>query len=261
MIQQKQEVATANYTVYQHICPNGKSYFGITRVDPEKRWANGHGYASNEYFQNAINKYGWKNITHKIIKTSLTKEEAMQMERDLIARYKTNSRDHGYNITSGGECTGKHSEETKQKISENRIGKGSRKGYHHTEEAKKKMSESHKGMRYNTGNPFTEERKMHLRKPHPSMLGEGNPMYGRKWTAEEIAVRQSHRIYKTGGENPTAKKIVQYLDDGTVIKVWGSLSEASKVFCRTSLKDCLKGKYKHHKGYKWKYLEGDEKCL
>jgi len=40
----KQEVAEANYTVYQHTVPNGKNYIGITRQEIGKRWKNGKGY-------------------------------------------------------------------------------------------------------------------------------------------------------------------------------------------------------------------------
>lgn len=227
----KQEVADANYTVYQHKMPNGKRYIGITSLEPEKRWLNGRGYKKNEYLYNAIKKYGWENIEHSIIKTNLTKEEAEQMEKDLIAYFHSNEHDHGYNWADGGSA------------------------YKHSIESRKKMSEAHKGLRYNIGVPFTEERKQHLRKPHPSIRGENNPMYGKKWTAEELAIRQSHRVYKYGGENPTARKICQYTMDGELVKVWVSISEASKVYCRTSIKDCLKGKYKKHKGYIWRYYD------
>lgn len=252
----KQEVTEVNYTVYQHIAPNGKSYIGITSKEPHERWQNGRGYRHNEYFDNAIKKYGWGNIEHKIIKTTLSKEEAEQMERELIAKFKSNERDHGYNISNGGESIGKHSLESRKKMSESKMGHPSaRKGVHLSEETKEKIRKAHTGMRYNIGVPFTEERKQHLRKPHPSIRGENNPMYGKKWTAEELAVRQSHRVYKYGGENPTAKKICQYTMDGELVKVWGSISEASKVYCRTSIKDCLKGKYKKHKGYIWRYYD------
>lgn len=230
-----QEVAEANYTVYQHIAPNGKCYIGITKNDPEYRWRNGSGYSRNQYFDNAIKKYGWKNIEHKIIKTKLTKEEAEQMEIELIAQFKSNDRDHGYNIANGGMSRGTVSEETKERI-----------------------SEAHKGLRYNIGVPFTEERKQHLKENHADVSGEKNPNFGKRWTPEQLAVRQAHRVYAVGGENPTAKKIVQCLPDGTVVKVWGSISEATKVYCRTSVKDCLRGKYKQHRGYVWKYYEVNE---
>lgn len=251
-----QEVAKANYTVYQHTTPNGKTYIGITGKKPEQRWANGKGYHTNGYFDNAIKKYGWENIEHKIIKTSLTKEEAEQMERDMIAKFKSNEREHGYNITSGGECIGKHSLESRKKMSEKQKGHPSaKKGTHLSEKTKKKLSEAHKGMRYNIGVPFTEERKKHLREHHADVRGENNPNYGKKWTPEQLAVRQAHRVYAVGGENPCARKICQCLLDGTVVKVWGSISEASKVYCRTSIKDVLRGKYKQHRGYVWRYYD------
>lgn len=226
----KQEVAKANYTVYQHTMPNGKRYIGITSLDVQKRWLNGRGYQNNQHLYNAIKKYGWENIEHAIIKTNLTKEEAEQMEIELIKKFKANENAYGYNHASGGSA------------------------YKHSVETRQKMSERHKGLRYNIGVPFTEERKKHLSENHADVSGEKNPMYRKKWTPEEIAIRQSHRVYKCGGENPTAKKICQCLDDGTIVKVWGSISEASQVYCRTSIKDCLKGKYKHHKGYVWRYL-------
>lgn len=234
MDQKTQEVAKANYTVYQHKTPNGKRYIGITSIEPEKRWLNGRGYRRNEYFWNAIKKYGWENIEHAIVKTSLTKEEAERMEKELIAYFHSNEHEHGYNWADGGNA------------------------YKHSIESRAKMSESHKGMRYNIGVPFTEERKRHLSENHADVRGENNPMFGKKWTPEEIAKRQLHRVYKHGGENPSARKICQCLEDGTVVKVWGSISEASKVYCRTSIKDCLKGKYKQHRGYLWRYWKGEE---
>lgn len=233
MEQPQQEVAKANYTVYQHIMPNGKTYIGITSLEPKKRWLNGRGYKSNKHLFNAIKKYGWDNIEHIIIKTNLFKEDAEAMEIALIRQYKANTREHGYNNASGGGA------------------------YKHSLESRKKMSENHKGLRYNIGVPFTEERKRHLSENHADVRGEKNPMYGRKWTPQEIAIRQSHRVYTYGGDNPCARKICQCNLDGTIVKIWGSISEASKVFCRTSIKDCLKGKYKQHRGYIWKYYEGD----
>lgn len=251
-----QEVAKANYTVYQHTTPNGKCYIGITSQDPKMRWQNGKGYRHNEHFDNAIKKYGWGNIEHKIINTKLTKEEAEQMERDLIEQFKSNEKEHGYNITSGGECIGKHSIESRNLMSEKKKGQPSaRKGVTLSEETKQKISEAHKGQRYNVGVPFTEERKQHLRENHADVRGEKNPNFGKKWTPEQLAVRQAHRVYAVGGDNPTAKKICQCLPNGTVVKIWGSISEASKEFCRTSVKDCLRGKYKQHRGYVWKYYE------
>ena len=130
-----------NYTVYMHTCPNGKKYIGITQRNPEQRWARGSGYYSNKHFYNAIKKYGWDNIEHIILFENLTKEEAESKEIKLIKKYKSNFNEFGYNIENGGSSIGKHSEETKKKISEKQIGnKNHNFGKKHTEEWKKYMS-------------------------------------------------------------------------------------------------------------------------
>lgn len=226
-------MADANYTVYVHTTPNGKRYVGITHIKPTKRWSNGNGYRCNSYFTNAIKKYGWNHIQHIIVAKNLSREDACQYEQELIAKYKTDDRRYGYNLTSGGE-----------------------KGARFSEESRRKLSESHKGLRYNIGVPFTEERKEKLRGPRPSVAGKNNPSYGRKWTPEEIAIRQSHRKYASGGEHPGARPILQKDMDGNIVKRWGSISEASHFYCRNSIKECLRGNYKQHRGFIWEYEAG-----
>ena len=92
------------YTVYKHTTPNNKYYIGITRQNPLKRWQKGFGY-KGQVFYNAIQKYGWDNIQHEIIKDHLTEKEAQQLEIDLIKEYKSNHPEFGYNISSGGKGT------------------------------------------------------------------------------------------------------------------------------------------------------------
>ena len=55
-----------SYSVYKHTFPNGKVYIGITSQKPEDRWSKGKGYQRQPLIYNAINKYGWDNIVHKI---------------------------------------------------------------------------------------------------------------------------------------------------------------------------------------------------
>lgn len=105
------------YKVYKHTFPNNKVYIGITIQNPNERWLNGKGYHHNNYMINAIKKYGWENVKHEILFNDLTKEEAVQKEIELIAFYKSNQREYGYNIESGGNYAGSVSEETKKKIS------------------------------------------------------------------------------------------------------------------------------------------------
>ena len=217
------------YSVYKHTAPNGKVYIGITKNDPKVRWHGGNGYARNEHFYKAIKKYGWDNITHEVIETGLSCEAACEEEQRLIAEYNSANPKCGYNGTYGGEH------------------------YKPTQETIEKVRQAHIGRRYNIGVPFTEERKKHLRENHADVKGEKNPNYGKKWTPEQIANRQAHRVYKSGSDNPTAKPILQYDKDGNLVKRWGSIADAAKEYCKTCIKDCLKGKYKVGCGFVWKY--------
>lgn len=91
------------YSVYIHTNKlNNKRYVGITSKKPKVRWANGKGYSNNKQFTNAINKVGWNGFEHIIVADGLTAQEAAQMERELIALYRTNEREFGYNFTDGG---------------------------------------------------------------------------------------------------------------------------------------------------------------
>lgn len=128
------------YTVYAHVTPSGKIYIGITSVKPEYRWGpNGNRYKKNKHFWFAIKKYGWDNISHEIIKDNLEPDEAYKLEVELIAKYKSNNPEYGYNQSLGGESGSlgvKHSEETKKNMSK------AFKGRIYSKEAVEKSSEA-----------------------------------------------------------------------------------------------------------------------
>ena len=114
------------YIVYMHTCPNGKKYIGITCKSPNGRWEGGTGYSAKTQpvMYNAIQKYGWENVEHKILYQGLTYEKAIEMEKQLIAQHKTNCKRYGdafgYNMTDGGEGTLGHtvSAEARKRIGE-----------------------------------------------------------------------------------------------------------------------------------------------
>lgn len=92
-----------NYTVYMHKNKiNGKVYIGQTCQKVEYRWNNGKGYDTCPLFFHAIQKYGWDNFEHIILESNLIKEEANIREQYYISLYKSNNRNFGYNIQSGG---------------------------------------------------------------------------------------------------------------------------------------------------------------
>lgn len=187
MINQIKLQMERKYIVYIHTCPNSKVYIGITNRKPEIRWNNGKGYTYNLHFWHAIQKYGWDNIKHEILFEGLTEDEAKNKEKELIAKYKSNNGKYGYNLTEGGDGTYgyKHTDKTKEKCRQARLGKTPwNKGKHTTEEAKEKSRLSHSGKHH------TEQTKEKIRQ---GMLGENNPMYG-KHMSEEWKRKQSERM-------------------------------------------------------------------
>ena len=69
----------------------------------KRRWQNGQGYRNQSYFNNAIKKYGWDNFSHEVLAENLTQNEAYKLEQYYISLYKSNRREFGYNMSSGGE--------------------------------------------------------------------------------------------------------------------------------------------------------------
>ena len=83
---------------------NNKKYIGRTKQRLNQRAGkNGKKYYGCLYFGNAIKKYGWENIKHEILFDGLSREDAFKIEIELIKEYRSNEREFGYNIGTGGE--------------------------------------------------------------------------------------------------------------------------------------------------------------
>jgi len=95
----KEDLIKERYSVYKHTDPEGKIYIGMS-CNPKGRWSNGSGYR-NQFFYEAVKKYGWNNITHEILYSDLTKEKAEKIEESLTLKYKSYEQDKGYNIRIG----------------------------------------------------------------------------------------------------------------------------------------------------------------
>lgn len=276
------------YSVYMHTTPNDKRYVGITCQNPKIRWGNGSNYKNQPYFSNAINKFGWNNIKHEILYTALTKDEAEQKERELIAFYNSADRRYGYNIDLGGKSKGRCSEETKKKISKVQRGRkqrpetiqkriASRKGYHHSIITKQKISNANKGHKIsdrqkeflrmiNTGRKHTQEEIEKQRKsikaswtPERRKLasdrqkGSNCNFYGKKWSTEEIKHLQD---INRGEKSVLSKKVGQFDLQGNLICTFGSAREAGRAgFTASGITGVCRGEKHTHKGFIWKYME------
>lgn len=171
-----------DFTVYEHVNKiNGKRYIGITSKSVKRRWRpDGSGYKNNPYFWHAIQKYGWSNFEHRVLKQGISEDEACQMEKDLILRYHSNDLQNGYNIAEGGKYN-VMPQATRERMSRERKGKhcgadnpnyGNHKlagennpnyGKHHSEEIRRKISENRKGKGLHV---FSEEHKQKMRDNH-----------------------------------------------------------------------------------------------
>lgn len=208
-VQKSTQVDDENkWCVYCHTNKiNGKKYFGITSNVVDRRWKNGNGYRGQCVFWRAINKYTWDGFEHEIIFDNLTRDEAIQKEVELIAKYKTNCcryKDpaYGYNMTDGGEGTSGHNPYENKTPEEMEI-------------ISKKKSESlsgeKNGMYGKTGseNPMYGVRLYGESNPNygnHKLAGENNPFYGKHHTRDsKEKLRQSH-LGKIASEE-TRKKL------------------------------------------------------
>ena len=72
-----------NYSVYQHVTPDGMYYFGQTN-NIKRRWEGNGCHYKGTALQPYIEKYGWDNIQHIVLFKDQTKENALWIEDFLI---------------------------------------------------------------------------------------------------------------------------------------------------------------------------------
>lgn len=184
-----------NWCVYMHINKfNNKKYIGITCNKPKYRWNYGRGYKNNPHFWNSIQKYGWDNFGHIIVLQNETHDYACEVEKCLIKHYKTMNPMYGYNHTSGGDSGFRHTEETKQKISE--ANKGA-KNVNYKVSPKDRMD--------------AETYKQWLHKQqHNKPTGSDNPMFGVTPKERMSAEVYEQWLYKQQHNKPTGKDHPMY---------------------------------------------------
>lgn len=196
------------FMVYKHTSPSGKVYIGITsKTKPEQRWKSGKGYKTQPLFWNAIQKYGWDSFKHEVLFTNLSREDACNMEIELIKQYQSTNLEYGYNVCVGGELSQfgipcsvekrskiskslqgfKMSEETRNKLSTMRKGKKfseSHKLKLSQNNAMKKQEYRDKVSQALKGRKISDESKKRMSLSHADVRGENNPMYGRHHSEE-----------------------------------------------------------------------------
>jgi group I intron endonuclease len=246
------------WSVYIHTSPSNKVYVGITSQNPLKRWGNGNNYSKHRYFFAAIQKYGWDNFKHEILFYNLTESDAKQKEIELIARYKSNNREFGYNLTQGGDGVKGyvHTEKTKKKI-----GEVVRERYS-TPEARKELSIRMKG----ENNPFynkqlSEEHKEKIKLSH---LGKKREPHTQETKAKISAANMGKKKLHLGVPRTAecreklsithSKAVLQFSKNGEFICEYPSGKEAALVTgtAPQNISRCCLGKSKTANGFIWK---------
>lgn len=207
------------WKVYCYTTPSNKKYIGITQYSLKQRMKSGY----NEYFSNAIKKYGLENINSEILRDDLTFEEATELERYYIHLYNTTNKDKGYNITYGGE--------------------GSRK-YDYFE-----VIDYYK----NSGECFKDTLK-YLGCSSKTLL---NILEGAGYNRKELISKIDRETYYNQGKNTP---VLQYDLKGNFIKEYKSIKEAADAVglkSPTSIFAVCEGKRNKTQNYFWRFKEGD----
>lgn len=101
-----------NISLYIHIAPDKRVYIGVSK-NVKDRWRNkGAGY-NRKRFKEAIEKFGWDNFEHHIIKTGLNEQQADLLEQLFIAYYNSTDLKFGFNKCTGGT---RHDEYRNRKV-------------------------------------------------------------------------------------------------------------------------------------------------
>lgn len=240
-----------SYCVYVHTAPNGKRYVGITKQSPKNRWKNGNGYSSSPHFRSAIEKYGWNNISHEVVRDGLTETEACAEERRLIALYRSNEREFGYNQTSGGDTGKRYTEEVRENIS-----KKMRKRYENPEEREqtrlrilgiKRSSETRKKI------SIAKTGKAHFIGDETRLkISASNKAKYKEMPVEQRAV-VAERARLVGKES--SRKVWQFTKEGEFVALYESLREAERCtgVRNGNISRCCNGAVKTAGGFKWQY--------
>jgi group I intron endonuclease len=152
---------------------NGKIYIGYTLTTLSRRIISHYHISkhnrSNNYFKNCLAKYPKDVFEWGVLYCSNNLEELKNKEIYFIKLFDSNNRENGYNLTSGGEqCY--FNEEVKLKISKKakeRNLKGENNPFYnkkHTNETKEHLSNVRKGKCNNLGYKHSKETKEYLSK-------------------------------------------------------------------------------------------------
>jgi group I intron endonuclease len=204
--------------IYMLTSPNGKSYIGQTYRPIEKRLEDHRTGKSSDCvaIYNAIQYHGWENFEKDWYEVP---DEDLNKHEELMVEVLGTLSPDGYNLKGGGG-NGKHSAETRQKMSESHIGKILTD--EHKQNMRKKKSDEHKQniRESRLGKKHTEKSIQKMREVKRGIL-----------KSDETKQRMSET--RKGEKNHMSKRVYQYALDGAFIGSFGSTEEAARYLTKT----------------------------
>ena len=215
----------------------------------------------NSYFMRIINKY---DCDVKILKDGLTEEQAFELEKEMIAYYRTVSK-HMTNILDGGESPPKltgipKSDEWKKKCSASHK-KFVKNHPEYVEQNSKRMKEflkTEKGKEfYEKGLATRRTEQFRKKQSIRSRTANNTPEYIEKQSkiVKEMWKSEEYKLAHSGKNNCRAQSIEQYSLNGEYIATYDTVTDASTKTntCASKMSAVASGKRKTAGGYIWKY--------
>jgi group I intron endonuclease len=212
---------------------DNKSYIGQTWKPINVRFDEHNSSDSCPKLHNALKAHGRENFSVEILALASCQENVDYLEDFYINEYNALDEKLGYNLKTGGRG-GKHSEETKLKISQSN--KGKLLGVPKSAQHKANVSKAKKGLPSTfLGKHHTEEAKklMGLLAKERLSIPENNPMFGKEHSEETKALIGANSAIRNAGEgNP----------------MFGKTGESSPLFGRTHSEETKEKMSKAGKG-------------
>ena len=187
------------YYVYTHLNPTTKEVFYVGIGKGNRAWNQWAG--RNKFWENYTAKYGFE---VGLIAENLTRKQAGKIEMELIAHLGRRQIDEGGTLVNrstggdGGAVGYTHTEEYKQKLSADRIGKCTRKERQLSEETRKKISQKLQQRETTWGKPILQfDKKGNFIKEWPS--AEAAKAATNAKNIFEVASGYKNHLYKSSG--------------------------------------------------------------
>ena len=260
-----------------------KMYIGRS-VNIEDRWKHHIGAKDDYAIHKSMRKYGVENFTFEIIEEC---DESLLDEREQYWIQYYNTYNYGYNLTVGGEGGGKYSHDEIKKLWDE--GLGTLEISKITGASLQTISRTLRGDELFTNSECQSRNKG---QPFSQYTAEG------KWVATYLSYKELSRvmdiniemvkrclydsdkddkrnisaggfqwrygdskedipainIYRTGYR----RKVAQYDKDNNLIKIYSSISEATRETGINHICHCCSGQGKTAGGYIWRYLESED---